>query len=101
MNLNKIEYMIYEELSQDIEYYGSIYFEEDNKIGLELDLFDYLNKETKFEQAIEELLWTLDKILPKEINFSHCYSEPTSVSGLDGLECLDYHCYLKVWKEIK
>ena len=81
-----------------VEHTGDVVHHIGDKRGLRFDFFDYLDKVTDFECDIEDILYKLDKALPEKFNFKHYYSEPYSVSELDGLEYPDYHCWLKVWE---
>lgn len=85
-------------IGTNVECYGVIDYEKENFIGLEIDLFDYLDKITDFEEDIEVLLAELDEKLEENWIISHEYSEETSVSDLDGIEYPDYHCYIKIYK---
>ena len=100
VTLNDVEKLVLNEADTcgNLEVYGVEEIKIGDKRGLRFDFFDYLDKVTDFECDIEDILYKLDKALPEKFNFKHYYSEPYSVSELDGLEYPDYHCWLKVWE---
>lgn len=82
----------------NIDVYDISDFSDINKIALELDLFDYLDKATDFESDVESLKTTLMELgwIVKCL-----YLEETSVSDLDGEEYPNYHCIMKIWRKYK
>lgn len=65
--------------------------------GIEIDLFDHLNKITDFESDVEALIKELEEQLPANIFISDAqYSEETSVNDIDGLEYPDYHAFVQI-----
>lgn len=81
----------------NMEIYDVSEYQEDDRYGLEFDLFDCDNKVTDFESDVAGLLNILDKELDAKWICSHEYSEETSICDLDGEEYPDYHCYVKIY----
>ena len=102
VTLDDVEKIVLKEADscKNLEIYSVMEIDEGNKKGLAFDLFDYLNKETGFEQEVETLLYILDKKLDERFVFSHNYSDESSLCDLDGEEYPDYHCVLKIWELI-
>lgn len=100
VTLDDVEKLVLDEADAcgNLEVYGVEEIKIGNKRGLRFDFFDYLDKVTDFECDVEDILYELDKQLPEKFVFKHYYSDLYSVSGLDGLEYPDYHCWLKIWE---
>lgn len=100
VTLDDVEKIVLKEANTcgNLEVYSIEEIKIGNKNGLRFDLFDHLDKVSDFESDVEDILYELDKQLPEKFIFKHYYSDLYSVSGIDGEEYPDYHCWLKIWE---
>lgn len=101
MNINLIEDFIQNKcLGSNMEFFESIDLYEDEYIGIEICLVDYLNKGADFESDIECLLMDLDENLDANIFFSHSFEEYIDIDDFTGDEFETYSCFIKIYQNI-
>ena len=100
MNIDEIENYIYNEcFGTNMEYYEAMDIADDDiEYGIEINLFDYLNKITDFESDVEALLSEIDKKLDEDYLFTHHYEEFNDVDE-EGYKFSQYHCFIKIYKK--
>lgn len=98
MGMTQIEYLVMDLVKgTNMELFGVSDIGKREYAGIELDLFDYLNKITDFESDVEALIKELEERLPANIVVSNAdYSEKTSINDIDGLEYPDYHAFVQI-----
>lgn len=98
VSMTQIEYLIMDLVKgTNIELFGVSNIGKKEYAGIELDLFDYLDKITDFESDVEDLIKELEERLPANIFVSNAdYSEKTSINDIDGLEYPDYHAFVQI-----
>ena len=98
MGMTQIEYLIIDLIKgTNMELFGVSDIGKKEYAGIELDLFDYLDKITDFESDVEALIKELEERLPANMFISDAeYSEKTSINDIDGLEYPDYHAFVQI-----
>lgn len=98
LSMTQIEYLIMDLVKgTNMELFGVSDIRKKEYAGIELDLFDHLNKITDFESDVEALIKELEEQLPANIFISDAqYSEKTSVNDIDGLKYPDYHAFVQI-----
>ena len=98
MDMTQIEYLVMDLVrGTNIELFGVSNIEKKEYTGIELDLFDYLDKIIDFESDVEALIKELEEQLPANIFVSNAdYSEKTSINDIDGLEYPNYHAFVQI-----
>lgn len=100
MGISQIEVLVAQlVMGTNMELYGTTNIDEEEYYGIELDLFDYLDKVTDFESDVEGLMQDLEEILDANIFISDPrYTDIFSICDLDGKEYPNYHAFIQIVK---
>lgn len=98
MSMIQVEYLVMDLIrGTNIELFGVTDIGKREYEGIELNLFDHLDKITDFESDVEALIKELEEQLPANMFISDAeYSEKTSINDIDGLEYPDYHALVQI-----
>lgn len=98
ISMIQVEYLVMDLVrGTNIELFGVSDIGKKEYAGIELDLFDYLDKITDFESDVKTLIKELEERLPANMFISDAdYSEKTSINDIDGLEYPDYHAFVQI-----
>ena len=98
MSMIQVEYLVMDLIrGTNIELFGVTDIGKREYEGIELNLFDHLDKITDFESDVEALIKELEEQLPANMFISDAeYSEKTSMNDIDGLEYPDYHALVQI-----
>lgn len=98
ISMIQVEYLVMDLIrGTNIELFGVTDIGKREYEGIELDLFDHLDKITDFESDVETLIKELEERLPANMFISDAeYSKKTSINDIDGLEYPDYHAFVQI-----